>query len=52
MSAHPSPDGSPVGTTTEGQGTTPGEVLAMRMIYKRQKLQLQKPKLLLKLLQQ
>ena len=32
MSAQPSPDGSPVGTMTEGQGTTSGEVLAMRMI--------------------
>ena len=32
MSAHPSPDGSPVGPGTEGQGTTAGEVLAMRMI--------------------
>ena len=32
MSAHPSPDGSLVGPGTEGQGTTAGEVLAMRMI--------------------
>ena len=32
MSAQPSPDGSPVGAGTEGQGATAGEVLAMRMI--------------------
>ena len=32
MSVQPSPDGSPVGASTEGQGTTSGEVLAMRMI--------------------
>jgi hypothetical protein len=32
MSAQPSPDGSPVGASTEGQGATAGEVLAMRMI--------------------